>query len=118
MITKNEILVQISLGTAETPQQIAKLVKKTTDVEALAWAIKYKNTKVRAAAVNNVALPIGLFLWACVFETSKTVRESIERIIDERNGEMIKVLNIIKHYPQISMNIDIDIDNEFTSEHS
>ena len=113
MITKKEIFVQISLGTAETPQQIAKLVKKTTDVEALAWAIRYKNTKVRAAAINNVALPVGLFLWACVFETSKTVRESIERIISERNGEMIKALNIIRHYPQISM----DLDDEFTSEH-
>ena len=106
MITKKEIFVQISLGTAETPQQIAKLVKKTIDVEALAWAIRYKNTKVRAAAINNVALPVGLFLWACVFETSKTVRESIERIISERNDEMIKALNIIKHYPQISMGLD------------
>ena len=113
MITKKEIFVQISLGTAETPQQIAKLVKQTTDVEALAWAIRYKNTKVRAAAINNVALPVGLFLWACVFETSKTVRESIERIIDERNGEMVKALSIIKHYPQISMGLDFD--NEFTS---
>jgi len=110
MITKKEIFVQISLGTAETPQQIAKLVKKTTDVEALAWAIRYKNTKVRAAAINNVALPVGLFLWACVFETSKTVRESIERIISERNSEMIKALNIIKHYPQMSMGLD----DEFT----
>lgn len=114
MITKTEIFVQISLGTADTPQQIAKLVKKTTDVEALAWAIRYKNTKVRAAAVNNIALPVGLFLWACVFETSKTVRESIERVVGERNGEMVKALNIIKYYPQISMGLD----DAFTSEHS
>lgn len=114
MITKNEILVQIALGTVDTPQQIAKLIKKTTDVEALAWAIKYRNTKVRAAAINNKALPIGMFLWACVFETSKTTREVLAKIVSERQGEIKCVLNVIKYYPQLSM----DLDNGFTPEHS
>ena len=97
MISKNEILVQIALGTADTPQQIAKLIKKTTDVYALEWAVKYKNTKVRAAAINNKALPIGLLLWACVFETSKTVHEVLIKIVRERRNEMGCVLNMIKH---------------------
>ena len=114
MITKNEIDVQISLGTAETPQQIAQLVKKTTDIEALEWAVKYKNTKVRAAAINNPALPVGLFLWACTFETSKTVRELLERVMMARHNEMMDVLNFIKYYPQIS----IVFNDESASEYS
>lgn len=114
MITKNEIDVQIALGTADTPQQIAKLVKKTTDVDALKWAIKYKNTKVRAAAINNKALPIGLLLWACVFETSKTTREVLTKVVSVRRNEIECALNVIKYYPQLSM----DFSNEFTSKHS
>lgn len=111
MITKNEIAVQIALGTASTPQQIAQLVRKTTDIEALEWAIKYRNTKVRSAAISNKALPIGLVLWACVFETSKTTREVLEKIISERRGEIERALNIVKHYPQLSM----DLNDESTS---
>ena len=114
MITKNEIFVQIALGTVDTPQQIAKLVKKTTDIEALEWAVKYRNTKVRVAAINNKMLPIGLLLWACVFETSKIVREVLAKIVDRRSGEMKCVLDVIKYYPQLSM----DLNNGFTSEHS
>ena len=113
MITKNEIAVQIALGTADTPQQIAKLVKKTTDVAALEWAIKYRNTKVRAAAINNKALPIGLLLWACVFETSKTTREVLTKIVGVRKNEIKCALTIIKYYPQLSM----DLNDEFTSKH-
>ena len=114
MITKNEIDVQISLGTAETPQQIAQLIKKTTDIEALEWAVKYKNTKVRAAAINNSALPIGLFLWACTFETSITVRAVLERIMMTRRNEITNILNFIKYYPQTSMVFN----DESTSEYS
>ncbi len=113
MITKNEIEVQIALGTVDTPQQIAKLIRQTTDVEALAWAIKYKNTKVRSAAVSNKALPIGLLLWACVFETSKTTKEVLDKIITERRDEIQCVLGVIKHYPQLSM----DWNNDSTFRH-
>lgn len=114
MITKNEIDVQIALGTVDTPQQIAKLVKKTSDAAALEWAIKYRNTKVRAAAISNKFLPIGLLLWACAFETSKTVRERLEKIIFERREEMRDVLNMVKYYPQLSM----DWNNGSTTKHS
>ena len=112
MITKNEIEAQIALGTADTPQQIAKLVKKTSDVEALEWAIKYRNTKVRAAAISNKALPIGLLLWACVFEVSKTTREILAKIISERRDEIGCVLDVIKYYPQLSMGLNDDITTE------
>lgn len=113
MITKNEIDVQIALGTADTPQQIAKLVKKTTDVVALEWAIKYRNTKVRAAAISNKALPIGLLLWACVFETSKTTREILVKIVSARQGEIGCVLNVVKHYPQLSMDLNDGTASEY-----
>ncbi|KKM67617.1 hypothetical protein LCGC14_1469330 [marine sediment metagenome] len=114
MITKNEIDVQIALGTVDTPQQIARLVRNTVDVEALEWAIKYRNTKVRAAAINNAALPIGLLLCACVFETSKTTKEVLERVVSERRGEIECVLNVIKYYPQLSM----DWNDAATPKHS
>ena len=114
MITKNEIDVQIALGTADTPQQIAKLVKKTTDVDALMWAIAYRNTKVRTAAIGNKALPIGALLWTCVFETSKTARELLTKVVGERRGEIECVLNVVKHYPQLSM----DLNNESTPKHN
>lgn len=105
MITKDEIAVQVALGTASTPQQIAKLVKQTTDVEALEWAIKYRNTKVRAAAINNSALSIGMLLRACVFEPSKTVREVLVKVIRERQNEIECVLDVIKYYSQLSMDL-------------
>lgn len=105
MITRNEIEVQIALGTADTPQQIARLVRQTTDTNALEWAIKYKNTKVRAAAINNPSLPIGLLLWACVFETSKTTKEVLAKVVSERGGEIERVLRVVKHYPQLSMDL-------------
>lgn len=114
MISKNEIKAQIALGTADTPQQIAKLVRQATDVDALVWAIKYRNTKVRAAAINNKALPIGLLLWACVFETSKTVRVVLAKVVSERRNEIKRVLNVIEYYPQLSM----DLSNEFATKHS
>lgn len=113
MITKNEILVQIALGTASTPQQIAKLVKKTTDVDALVWAIKYRNIKVRGAAANNKALPIGLLLWISAFETSKIVRVILVKVVSERRDEIKCALNVIKYYPQLSM----DLSDEFNSKH-
>ena len=106
MITKDEIEVQIALGTVDTPQQIARLIKQTTDAEALAWAIKYKNTKVRAAAINNKELSIGLLLWACVFETSKTVRKVLDKIIDERRNEINSALKVMQYYPQLSMSLE------------
>ena len=106
MITKKEIDVQIALGTADTPQRIAKLVKMTTDVEALEWAIKYRNTKVRAAAINNPALPVGLLLWSCVFELSTTVNTILVKVVDNRQKEIKNVLDVIKHYPQLSMDYD------------
>lgn len=106
MITKQEIAVQIALGTVSTPQQIAQLVKKTSDIDALEWAVKYKNTKVRVAAINNKALPIGLLLWSCAYELSDTVREVLEKIVDERYDELECVLNIIKYYPQLSLDLN------------
>lgn len=115
MITRNEILVQIALGVADTPHQIAKLVKTTTDITALEWALKYKNTKVRAAAVSNAALPIGLLLWACIFERSKTVQNILVKIVDTRCNEIEHALNIVKYYPQLSMDWN---DAGTTSEHS
>lgn len=111
MITKNEIDVQIALGTADTPQQIAKLVKKTTDADALCWAIKHKNTKVRIAAITNIALPIGMLLYACVFESSSTTREALVKMINIRLKELEAVLRVIQDYPQLSM----DWNNGFTS---
>ena len=111
MISKNEIVVQIALGTADTPQQIAKLVKKTTDVDALMWAIKHKNTKVRIAAITNTALPIGMLLYACVFESSSTTRDALAKMINMRLKELECALNMIKYYPQLSM----DLSAEFTS---
>ena len=105
MITKNEIDVQIALGTADTPQQIARLVKQTSDIPALEWAIKYKNTKVRAAAITNPSLSIGLLLWACTFETSKTVKVVLTKIVSDRKSELECVLGIVKHYPQLSMDL-------------
>ncbi len=111
MITKGEIEVQIALGTASTPQQIAQLVRKTTDAGALDWAIKYKNTKVRLAAINNDALPISSLVWACTFETSRTCREALGCIVANRRHELEAVLDILKHYPQLSL----DLRNEFTS---
>jgi len=110
VITKNEIAIQIALGTVSTPQQIAQLVRHTTDIDALEWAIKYKNTKVRAAAIKNDALPVGLLLYSCTFETSKTARKVLEDIIYKRQGEVERVLHIIRHYPQLSM----DLNNEST----
>jgi len=114
MITKTEIDVQIALGTVSTPQQIAQLVKKTVDVPALEWAIKYKNTKVRAAAAGNSSLPVGLLLWACIFETSSTVRAILREVVDNRRSEILHVLDIVKHYPQLSM----DLIDESTSEYN
>ena len=114
MITKNEINTQIALGTVETPQQIARLVRQTTDISALEWAIKFRNTKVRIAAINNEALPIGLLLYACIFETSKIAREALEGVISNRRNDIECALNVIKYYPQLSM----DLNNEFTSKHS
>ena len=111
MITKSEIDVQIALGVVSSPQQIAQLVRKTTDAGALDWAIKYKNTKVRLAAINNSALPIGSLIWSCVFENSKTCREALEHIVSYRHNEIKGALNILKHYPQLSM----DLNNESTS---
>lgn len=105
MITLNEIKVQIALGTADTPQQIARLIRQTTDADALEWAIKYRNTKVRAAAISNPALSIGLLLWACVFETSKTTKEVLDKTVNERRGEMECVLGVVRHYPQLSMDL-------------
>lgn len=105
MITKVEIDAQIALGTANTPQQIAQLVRKTVDIAALEWAIAHSNTKVRIAAINNVVLPIGLFLSACVFETSETVREALVKMLDVRQDEIKCVLNVIRYYPQLSMDL-------------
>jgi len=105
MITKNEIIVQIALGTANTPQQIAQLVKLTTDADALEWAIRYRNTKVRAAAINNKVLPVGLLLAASIFETSTTVKKILSKIVKERSVEIERALKIVKHYPQLSMDL-------------
>jgi len=104
-ITKKEILVQIALGTAEKPQQIARLVRNTDDIEALEWAIKYKNTKVRSAAICNPNLPIGIFLWAYINETSKTAQNVLRIIKQERQNEIDQVLFLIKTYPQLSLDL-------------
>ncbi len=106
MITKKEIEVQIALGTVDTPQQIARLIKKTSDISALEWAIKYRNTKVRVAAINNKTLPIGLLLGACVFETSKIAQEALAKIVRIRRREISSVLNMIKYYPQLSIDLE------------
>jgi len=111
MITKKEIEVQIALGVVSTPQQIAQLVRKTTDAGALDWAVKYKNTKVRRAAINNDALHISSLIWACAFETSKTCREALGCIVSNRCIEITEVLDILKYYPQLSM----DLRDESTS---
>lgn len=101
--TKKEIEVQIALGTIESPQQIAQIIKKTSDIEALEWAAKHKNTKVRIAAIKNPALPISSFLHACVFELSQTAREAVEQVMATRCDEIHHTLELINCYPQLKL---------------
>lgn len=95
--------MQIALGTVDTPQQIARLVQCTVDADALEWAIKHKNTKIRVAAISNKMLPVGLLLYASIFETSKTSRKVLDRVIHKRKIEIERALDIMKYYPQLSM---------------
>jgi len=104
MMTKFEIDIQISLGTMVTaPKEIAKIIQQTTDPKAVIWGLNHKNTKVRQAAVKNPNLPVGDLVCACVTETSKLVRESIERAVERRFEEVEEVLDLIKDFPQLNI---------------
>ncbi len=106
MISKNEIDSQIALGVAETPQHIAQLVKKTDDADALCWALKHNNTKVRLAAIRNPALPVDMLLHACIFETIDTTREALLNVVALREEEVNAVLSVVQYYPQLSPDLE------------
>ena len=114
MITRKEIDAQIALGLASTPQQIVCLIRKTSDPGTLHWAVRHKNTKVRMAAINNATLPVGLLLYASAYETAYIARELLEKVNASRHIEIDAVLEVIRYYPQLSM----DLNNGISTKHS
>jgi hypothetical protein len=113
-ITKKEIDIQISLGTMITaPKEIAKLISQTSDEDALIWGLTHPSVKVRRAAIKNPALPIGALITACIFETTVLSREVIEKVVKEREKELLTVLGAIKDFPQFTL-VNLDQDERYT----
>lgn len=105
-ITKQEIDIQIALGTITNSQELARHIKKSTDPEALAWAIRHKNTGVRMAAAKNPNTPVGTLIEAYVFESTVTVSNAMYDIVTFlRKEEVKKALALVKDYPQFSLDL-------------
>ncbi len=112
-ITLKELQVQIGLGLIPTESKIATIVKRTQNINILKWALKHRSVKIRAAAIENINLPIGYFIHSGLFAITAGERIAYTKVLDERTVEMKQVLKVIAEYPQLSLIFN----DEVTTEH-
>ena len=104
----DELKMQISLGTinAISHNKLATMIKHATDLHILEWAFKHNSAKVRAAAIENLNLPIGLFIHAGLFNDTQTEHIAYKITLDNRHQEIIDALKIVTNYPQLSLKLN------------
>lgn len=100
---EKEIRIQIALGTLPTaPTRLAPIIKKADDEGLLKWALNHKSGKIRAAAVQNISLPIYDFIRYALFDRTIVVQMAVTKRLDNSDFKnTIKSLLKILSHPQL-----------------
>lgn len=112
MITKKELMVQIAVGAVSDAKQLASLVSLTDDVDVIFWAMKHKYSPVRIAAIVNRHCPVSFLLEAFIMEKGKGARDALDDTVQSRRAEFVHLVrDIVRFYPQLSLNLSNDSSN-------
>lgn len=102
-ISLKELKVQLGLGLIAPDNALATIIGNSTDTNVLAWAFKHKIAKIRAAALSNPRLPVGLFIYGGLFASTQTERRAYNKMLSKRKKDMQRTLQVIAEYPQLSL---------------
>ncbi len=114
-MTKKELNIQIALGTMITaPNEIAKIIRKSTDPAVIKWAARHDKMKVREAAAKHSALSPVELLRMRILDSSKVVQRELDTVVTNRIEELLDILKFIEDYPQFNIVFE---DEETTPEY-
>lgn len=97
-----ELKTQLSLGTI-ADNKLVTVVKYTHDPFILAWAVKHRSSKIRAAATENLCLPVNLYAFRGLFLTTIAERIAYEKVLNVRRKQVEQLFaTVIASYPQLN----------------
>jgi len=98
-----ELKTQLGLGTI-ADNKLATVIKYTQDSFILEWAVKHRSAKIRAAATENLYLPINLYAFRGLFLTTSTERIAYEKVLHVRRKQLEQLFaTVIASYPQLNV---------------
>lgn len=109
-ITLQEIQVQLAVGSLQTPQEVAAMVRISNDLDVVIWASNHRSFYVRLAAIEHDYCPFARIINAMLHDGSGKVVEAARIILKgRRKEEYAHFMTCLADYPQLSLPLRYNI---------